>query len=90
MTTNVEARPLLLTPKMVERVWGKTDLRPWYETDGSKPLGEAWLTGDACAVAGGEFDGRTLGELAGQVDGALGKDGEFPAAGEDCFFRPPS
>ena len=78
MTTKLDVRPMLLTPMMVERVWGKTDLRPWYESDGTKALGEAWLTGDACVVANGEYAGRTLGELAGQADGALGADGEFP------------
>ena len=78
MTTSLEVRPMLLTPQMVERVWGKTDLRPWYESDGAKRLGEAWLTGSACVVARGEYAGRTLGELVGEADGALGADGEFP------------
>ncbi len=78
MTTNVEARPFLLTPKMVERMWGKTDLSPWYDTDGVARIGEAWLTGAECLVDGGELAGQTLGTLAGEMDGALGKDGEFP------------
>ena len=78
MTTSVEVRPFLLKPKMVERVWGKTDLRPWYHTDGVATVGEAWLTGAECLVDGGELDGKTLGELVGDVDGALGGDGDFP------------
>ena len=75
---DVEVRPFLLTPKMVERVWGKTDLTPWYETDGLASVGEAWLTGEQCTIAGGELDGRTLADVAGKVEGTLGKDGDFP------------
>jgi mannose-6-phosphate isomerase len=29
----------------------------------SEPIGEAWLTGEACSFAAGEFMGRTLGEV---------------------------
>src|SRR5579871_3826680 len=57
--------PLLLQPQFYERVWGTRDLKPFYarEVTGD-PIGEAWLTGDNCAVRNGPLAGRTLADLA--------------------------
>ena len=57
--------PLLLQPQFHERVWGTRDLSPFYsrEVTGG-PIGEAWLTGDKCAVANGPLAGQTLANLA--------------------------
>jgi mannose-6-phosphate isomerase len=53
--------PFRLAPKFSERIWGRTDLQPWYaETGTSAPVGEAWLTGPECVVATGELKGKTL------------------------------
>lgn len=63
--------PLLIKPEFHERVWGARDLRPIYDLQPEKPIGEAWLTGDTCRVQNGEFAGRTLGELCGQFGADL-------------------
>ncbi|HEX7158191.1 MAG TPA: type I phosphomannose isomerase catalytic subunit [Edaphobacter sp.] len=69
----MDVAPFRLKPWFSERVWGKRDLRPWYQDTGTKELvGEAWLTGPQCVVESGEFEGRTLGSLAGDLGG------EFP------------
>jgi mannose-6-phosphate isomerase len=50
-----------LAPWFSERVWGKHDLRPWYESTGTDELvGEAWLTGPESVVETGVMAGRTL------------------------------
>jgi mannose-6-phosphate isomerase len=59
--------PLLLLPEFHQRPWGTRDLSPIYsEPRGDEPIGEAWLTGDACCVANGPLAGSTLGQLARQ------------------------
>jgi mannose-6-phosphate isomerase len=69
----MEVAPFCLRPWFSERVWGRRDLRPWYQETGTKELvGEAWLTGPQCVVESGEFEGRTLGSLTGELGG------EFP------------
>jgi mannose-6-phosphate isomerase len=47
------------------RIWGARDLSPLFpeRSQEERPIGEAWLTGDECAFAMGEFAGRTLGEV---------------------------
>ncbi|MBZ5643062.1 MAG: class I mannose-6-phosphate isomerase [Acidobacteriia bacterium] len=57
--------PARLAPIFVPRIWGARGLSPLFPDRGreSEPIGEAWLTGDACAFAAGEFAGRTLGEV---------------------------
>ena len=35
-------RPIRLTPSLRERVWGRTQLAPWYP-DVERPVGEAWF-----------------------------------------------
>lgn len=57
--------PARLAPIFVPRIWGAHDLSPLFPDRGreSEPIGEAWLTGDQCVFATGEFAGRTLGEV---------------------------
>jgi mannose-6-phosphate isomerase len=69
-----EMVPFLIEPRFVPRVWGYSDLRPWYdfEVDGSsdspassggEPIGEVWLTGDDCRAATGPHSGASLSAL---------------------------
>lgn len=56
--------PFCIEPRFVARVWGFTDLRPWYDrTAEAEPIGEVWLTGDECLVGSGPHAGKTLGKL---------------------------
>lgn len=57
--------PARLAPKFVERIWGAQDLSPLFpeQAQTDKPVGEVWLTGDACKFATGEFAGHTLGSV---------------------------
>src|ERR1700736_969374 len=56
--TETEVTPFRLKPWFSERVWGRRDLRPWYEETGTTELvGEAWLTGPDCVVETGELEG---------------------------------
>src|SRR2546423_3257378 len=36
--------PIRLSVRLVERVWGRTKLAPWYAAP-ERPIGEAWFTG---------------------------------------------
>ena len=58
----MDGDPVRVVPRLVERVWGRTDLASWYDgavgTDDA-PLGEAWLTDVGCEVE----SGGTLGDL---------------------------
>jgi mannose-6-phosphate isomerase len=65
-----ELYPLLLLPEFYERVWGSRDLSliyphktARYGGEFDKPIGEAWLTGDACRVANGALAGQTLADV---------------------------
>jgi len=70
--------PFRLQPKFAGRIWGKTDLRPWYEATGiDGTVGEAWLTGPECVAETGAHAGKTLGELAKEFPAQLGN-GEYP------------
>lgn len=70
--TSAALAPFLIEPLYVGRVWGYTDLRPWYDhVAGEEPIGEVWLTGDACKAASGPHAGKTLGELFEHCAGAL-------------------
>ena len=68
--------PFRIAPCFSPRVWGRRDLRPWYDcvaAEGGEPIGEAWLTGDECVAASGDHAGRTLGALfAGNSEDLLG------------------
>jgi mannose-6-phosphate isomerase len=55
--------PILMMPEFHERVWGTRDLAPIYSRITNEPIGEVWLTGDACKVANGPLSGVTLAEL---------------------------
>jgi mannose-6-phosphate isomerase len=82
IATTIAAVPFRLKPVFSERVWGKPNLRPWYEETGTDALvGEAWLTGPACVVETGAMAGRTLDEVAQEFPGELltpGAMAEFP------------
>jgi mannose-6-phosphate isomerase len=88
-----ELYPLLLLPEFHERVWGARDLAPVYDKRAeTEPIGEVWLTGDACRVANGPLRGQTLGELAKEFGPALvGKaapaPGRFPLLIKFLFPR---
>jgi mannose-6-phosphate isomerase len=57
--------PLRIVPEFHQRIWGTRDLSPLYgQAPGSEPIGEVWLTGDACKVANGPLAGASLAELA--------------------------
>jgi mannose-6-phosphate isomerase len=59
------AGPFRLKPFFSERVWGKPNLKPWYDDTGTdKLVGEAWLTGPQCIIATGPLAGRSLDEAA--------------------------
>jgi len=47
------------------RIWGARNLSPLFpeHSQEPEPIGEAWLTGNDCRFASGEFAGRTLGEV---------------------------
>lgn len=73
MTGSKVLAPFRLKPWFSERVWGKSDLRPWYESTGTTELvGEAWLTGPECVVETGAFAGQTLAAISPEIGG------EFP------------
>jgi mannose-6-phosphate isomerase len=64
--------PFLIEPRFVGRVWGYSDLRPWYDrVAGTEPIGEVWLTGDECRVETGPHAGKTLGALFHEEPAAL-------------------
>src|SRR5580658_10637510 len=64
--------PFRIEPQFVERIWGYRDLRPWFDRVAEKdPIGEVWLTGDACVVASGPHAGQTLRALFAQESQAL-------------------
>ena len=73
--------PFRLSPWFSERVWGRRDLRPWYESTGTAPVGEAWLTGRDSVVETGPYAGTTFADIvAAHTEQLLGPgtDGEFP------------
>ena len=74
--------PFRLAPYFSERIWGKPDLRPWYEETGTNELvGEAWLTGPQSVIETGPLAGRTLAEAVQEsADDVIGPNGgrEFP------------
>jgi mannose-6-phosphate isomerase len=57
--------PARLAPVFMPRIWGARNLSPLFpdQSHESEPIGEAWLTGNQCRFATGEFAGRTLGEV---------------------------
>jgi len=61
--------PARLDPVFVPRIWGARNLSSLFPERAAEPepIGEAWLTGNACRFASGEFAGRTLGEVWPQL-----------------------
>ena len=64
-TNRLGRAPARLAPVFVPRIWGARDLSPLFpeRSHEPEPIGEAWLTGESCKFATGEFAGRTLGEV---------------------------
>jgi mannose-6-phosphate isomerase len=59
----VTLSPSRLAPVFVPRIWGSRTLAPLFEgVPAKEPIGEVWLTGDACTFASGPLVGRSLGE----------------------------
>lgn len=57
-----ELYPLRLTPSPKERIWGATDLRPYFG-EFSQPIGEIWYSFEENPVTNGPLMGHTLGSL---------------------------
>lgn len=67
-----ELYPLLMRPQFHERVWGARSLAPIYSHEiMGAPIGEAWLTGDACLVANGPLKGQSLSDVSRKFGAAL-------------------
>ena len=73
-STDTALAPFLIEPIFLEKIWGYADLRPWYDyvagdtngaagPKGGQPVGEVWLTGDACKVASGPHAGKALAQV---------------------------
>ena len=64
-TTRLGRVPARLAPTFVSRIWGARDLSPLFpqHSQEPEPIGEAWMTGEECVFATGEFAGRALGEV---------------------------
>ena len=74
----MDLAPFRLKPWFSERVWGRLNLKPWYEETGTtERVGEAWLTGPECVVETGELEGRSFKAVAAEFPAELGG-GEFP------------
>jgi mannose-6-phosphate isomerase len=64
--------PFQVEPRFVDRVWGWTDLHPWYDRVAhGDPIGEVWLTGDDCEVASGPHAGKTLSQIFEEAPEAM-------------------
>lgn len=86
-TSSAEWAPFALEPMFVGRVWGFSDLRPWYDrVTQSEPIGEVWLTGDRCMAATGPHSGRLLGQLFEQSPAAMLGD-SAPASGSPLLIK---
>jgi mannose-6-phosphate isomerase len=59
--------PLKFSPILKDKIWGGTKLEAFYNTHGSKNVGEAWVlsgyVGDESVVCNGELKGKTLPEI---------------------------
>lgn len=68
----MDADPLRIRPRLVERVWGSTNLDTWYSGASQQhaaPLGEAWLTDVECEVEGGGTLGTRIDAQRAQMLG---------------------
>ncbi len=72
----MDADPLWIVPRLVERIWGRTDLDAWYgdaALQHTAPLGEAWLSDMGCEVEGGSTLGsRIEADRTGMLGDAAG------------------
>ena len=72
----MDADPIRVVPRLIERIWGRTDLEAWYDgaaRDSATPLGEAWLTDMDCDVeGGGTLRDRINADRAGMLGDAAG------------------
>jgi mannose-6-phosphate isomerase len=74
MPSSAAVAPFLLEPWFSPRPWGTLDLSPWYALKPTEPIGEAWLTGEACLVSDGPFAGQKFaGVVAENRESILGK-----------------
>ncbi|MFZ0338389.1 MAG: class I mannose-6-phosphate isomerase [Terracidiphilus sp.] len=75
-----ELTPFGIEPRFTARVWGFSDLRPWYDRVAEgEPIGEVWLTGDDCLIATGPHKGKRLAALfAGEHAALLGEGAPSP------------
>ena len=75
--------PFRLRPSFSGRVWGRRDLRPWYDkSDLPEAVGEAWLTGPESVIETGSLAGKTLAEAVRQQPKTIlgmGSEGGGPA-----------
>jgi mannose-6-phosphate isomerase len=64
----VKLAPARLAPLFMPRIWGSRNLAPLFAAlPGKEPIGEVWLTGDACAFAPDSHNGSLAGQSLGQV-----------------------
>jgi mannose-6-phosphate isomerase len=81
VSPDTKCAPFLLEPRLVDKVWGYRDLRPWYDyvahedaeatSKSGPPIGEVWLTGDECKVASGPHAGKALAEVFREAPRAM-------------------
>lgn len=62
--------PLRLTPSPRGRIWGTTDLRPYFG-EFAEPIGEIWYSFESNQVSNGPLAGRTLASLMIEFGGRL-------------------
>lgn len=71
-STLLHVAPFRMEPRYDPRVWGFSDLRPWYDHVAVKePIGEVWLTGDNSLVATGPHAGKRLSEVFSEAHESL-------------------
>lgn len=65
--------PVVLTPVLVERIWGAASLQPWHPgAADDRRIGEIWLTAENCVAEAGDGVGQTLAELTSAAPEAFG------------------
>ena len=64
--------PFRLAPEFHARIWGFQNLTPWFDYKSSgDPVGEVWLTGDACVAETGSLAARSLKQITADHGAAL-------------------
>ena len=55
------SEPFRIAPLFINRVWGWTNLEPWFaQSSPANPIGEVWLTGNNCVAETGRWAGQKL------------------------------